>query len=73
MTYSLHNLQNFFPRLFIYATVYVSSPRVPYSYIFAFEKLSLVYPLLKRKHHLDVLFLFRFIVVLNPALPSWKI
>jgi hypothetical protein len=45
---------------------------VPHSYTFAFEKLSLVYPLLKRRHHIDVLFLFMFIVALDPALPSRK-
>jgi hypothetical protein len=27
----------------------------------------------KRRHHIDALFLFRFIVALNPAVPSWEI
>jgi hypothetical protein len=47
-------------------------PRIPYSYTFALEKLSLHF-LRTRRHHLDSLFLFRLIVALNPALPSWKI
>jgi hypothetical protein len=39
-------------------------------YTFALEKLSLC-SLSKRKHNLDAL-IFRFIGVLNPASPSWK-
>jgi hypothetical protein len=55
----------------------ITSTRVPHCYTFALEKLNL-HPLRKQIHHLDVLFflffffLFRPIVALNPALPSWK-
>jgi hypothetical protein len=47
-------------------------PHVPYSYTFALEKLILLF-LRERRHHLDTLFfLFRPLMALNPALPSWK-
>jgi hypothetical protein len=48
---------------------YRISPHVPYSYVFALEKLNL-HSLRKRRHHLDARFLFRSIVTLT--LPSWK-
>jgi hypothetical protein len=51
--------------------VYRFPPHVLYSYIFALEKLS-PQSLRKRRHHIDVHFLFRSIMVINPALPSWK-
>jgi hypothetical protein len=44
---------------------------VPDSHIFSLEKLSL-HHLRKRILHLDALLLFRSIVALNPALPSWR-
>jgi hypothetical protein len=50
----------------------VFSLHVPYSYTFALEKLSLN-SLRTRRHYLDaLLFLFRPIVALSPALPFWK-
>jgi hypothetical protein len=48
--------------------------RIPYSYIFALEKLSLHF-LHKLILHTDALFfffLFRSILTLNPGFPSWK-
>jgi hypothetical protein len=53
------------------ACFYRLFPHVPYRYTFALEKLSL-HSLRTRRHRLDVLFLFRPTVALNPALPSWK-
>jgi uncharacterized membrane protein len=57
---------------FVYFCFYRLYSYVPYTSTDALEKLNLK-SLRKLRQHLDVLtFLFRSIVVLNPALPFWK-